>query len=122
MSSPAFIPSFATWWMKILLSRSKSRISQLTKELIKETTAFANIGSNSLDLYHVKIPDANKVDLMARVKALTPNPPPLPSKSLTSLFPTSPKAKTVHVFVKPSKLYEYHLGDVFQFTGFKPLG
>jgi hypothetical protein len=90
--------------MKMLLSRSKSRVSQLRGGLIKEKTSFANIGSKSLPLYHVKIPDANKVHLMARVKAQTPNSPPLPSK--TNLFPTAPKADTDHFIVKLSKLHE----------------
>jgi hypothetical protein len=90
--------------MKMLLSQSRSRIAQLKKGILKEKTAFATIGSNSVDLYHVKIPDANKVHLMARVKAQTPNSPPLPSE--TNLFPTAPKADTVHFIVKPSKLHE----------------
>jgi Crinkler effector protein N-terminal domain len=91
--------------MKMLLSRSRLRIGQLKKEVVKKQSAFATIDSNFLGLYPMDIPDANKVDLMASVKAQTLNSPLLPSKSLTNIFPTGPKADTVHFIVEPSKLH-----------------
>jgi Crinkler effector protein N-terminal domain len=89
-------------------------IGQLKEEIIKKTPAFANMDPKFLDLYHVDLPDAQKAELKASVdaQALRLDPPQLPSESLTTIFPTGPKPKTVHFIVKTSKPHECHSGDV----------
>jgi hypothetical protein len=78
-------------------------IGQLKEEIIKKKRAFANIDSNFLDLYHVDIPDAHKMELKANIDAQTLNFPQLSSKSLINIFPAGPKPDTVHFIVKYSK-------------------
>jgi len=82
-------------------------IDRLKEEIIKKTSAFTNLDTRFLDLYHVDIPDANEVELMASVEAQTLDNPQLPSTSLIMIFPTGPKAETVHFIVKPSKLVTF---------------
>jgi Crinkler effector protein N-terminal domain len=81
-------------------------IGQLKKEIIKNTPTFANMDPKFLDLYLVDIPDAQKAELQASVKASALDFPQLPSWSLIEIFPTGPKPKTVHFIVKTSKLHE----------------
>jgi hypothetical protein len=84
----------------------KSKTVGWLKGLIKQEMSklFADIDSNSLNLYHVDIADDRQ--LVAKVKAYPLDDSNLrPTRLLTSIFPAPPKPDTVHFIVNPSKLH-----------------
>jgi hypothetical protein len=78
-------------WLKVLIKKKKS-------------TVLAGIDPDFLDLYHVDIPDDEK--LVAKVKAHPLDDSKLPATTvLTNFLPATPKADTVYFIVNPSKFH-----------------
>jgi Crinkler effector protein N-terminal domain len=84
-------------------------IGQLKQKIFKKMATFANMDPESLDLYHVDIPDASRAQLKASVKNERLDSPQLPTKPLIEIFPTGPKPHTVHFIVKSAERTPFNL-------------